>query len=152
MIPEATRSGPSRGQRLFAIGIPKSMRTVALCTLAVIVGSTLVANSGLGEHLFAFLRYIPGGDVTGHLGLYLLLGYTVSGWARRPASPVRSRRWVWILIFLGVLVTLEELSQIAIPSRTFSLVDLLASLAGLLVGATISSWKQPNTSVAAGSD
>ena len=109
------------------------MKTLALLAAAVIVAAILISNLGYGGRVFRFLQYVPGGDVTGHFGLFALLSFAVnSAGASRAASERRRGR---VTAALAVLVVLEEASQALIPARTFSLVDLSASLAGLLAGA-----------------
>ena len=92
----------------------------------------------MGDRAFAFLRYLPGGDTTGHFGLYAGLAYAFAAWGRR--SVKLARVWVWIVVTIGALVGVEEVSQAFIATRTFSLVDLAASWLGLLVGSVLSAW------------
>ena len=110
------------------------MKYFTILMLAVIVSATLIANLGYGNQVFAFLRYIPGRDLTGHFALYALLGFAVSSWISRPTVAATRSMRIRIIVVIAVLVTLEEFGQTVIPTRTYSLYDLAASLAGLFVG------------------
>ena len=117
-----------------------AMRLLTLLTLGVIIGATLLANAGLAEGAFRLVRAVPGGDLIGHFGLYGSLSYGLGGWMRRS----QPKRWVGILAGVAVLVSVEEIAQMAIPTRTFSLADLAASLSGLLLGGWLSAWPKPS--------
>jgi VanZ family protein len=113
------------------------MKVLAFLVAGVIVAAIVLANLGYGG-VFHFLEYVPGGDVTAHFALFALLSFAVnSAAASRAESSWRRTR---ITAGLAVLVILEEASQAAIPTRTFSLLDLSASLLGLVTGAVGSGW------------
>lgn len=107
----------------------------------MILAATIVASLGLGDRAFGFLRFVPGGDVTGHFGLYAALGFTFVGWIAGSRPPAARRRTAWRLAgVLALLVALEEASQSLLASRTASLLDLAASLGGLAVGTAAATW------------
>lgn len=110
------------------------MKTLAIVMVVTIASATLIANLGYGDQVFAFLRYVPGGDLTGHFGLYALLGFALTSWVSRPTrAETRSAR-IRITAVLAILVSLEEVCQSVIPARTFSLLDMTASVFGLVAG------------------
>jgi len=111
------------------------MKAFALLVVLVVVAAVLLANFGHAGQVFSFLEFIPGRDITGHFGLFGLLSFSVNSWV---AASSRARTHV--TAGLAVLVALEELSQAVIPARTFSLVDLSASLVGVAAGAVGSFW------------
>ena len=121
------------------------MRLLAIVTVAVIVAATVVASLGYGDQAFAFLRHVPGGDLTGHFGLYAALSFAICGLVSRPTPAATRAKRLRVVSALAVLVTLEELSQALLPSRTFSLLDLAASLTGLAAGllATVLACARP---------
>lgn len=101
--------------------------------------ASLLTSLGYGPLLFGFVLDVPGGDVTAHVVLMGLLSLTVN------LAVSRSRRPLGVVpctALLLVAVTLEELSQKLIPTRTFSLVDLAASYAGILAFAGLAAWIQ----------
>jgi hypothetical protein len=114
------------------------MRIFAAFMAASVVLITIAANFGWGGRAFAFLRYVPGRDVTGHFVLFALLSFAVVSWLSRPTSTSPGWSYVRITALLAAVVTVEEFSQALIPARTFSWLDLSASLAGLLAGALVS--------------
>ena len=110
------------------------MKMLAFAIAVSIALITLVANPGYGDRAFGFLRYVPGGDTTGHFGLYGLLGFAVTAAALRAARTTTRSLGIRVTLLLALVITLEEFSQAVIPTRTCSFQDLAASLAGLLVG------------------
>jgi polysaccharide biosynthesis protein VpsQ len=79
---------------------------------------------------------VPGGDKLGHalfIGtLAFLLNYALAGRMIRIGS-LKILLGCWII---AVAMTVEEFSQIWIPSRTFDLVDLAANYFGI----TLAGW------------
>jgi VanZ family protein len=114
------------------------MRIFAAFMAASVVLLTIAANFGWGGRAFAFLHYVPGRDVTGHFALFALLSFSVVSWLSRPTPTSPGWSQVRITALLAAVVTIEEFSQAFIPARTFSLLDLSASWAGLLAGALVS--------------
>ena len=107
------------------------MRYLALLALAATVSvSALISIHG---EWFKFIYDLPGGDKLVHfLGPGLLAFCVVLGFSSRAAhhrllTPAAS------LAATALLVTLDEMIQLAIPTRTFSLKDLAWSLTGVLV-------------------
>jgi hypothetical protein len=117
------------------------VKAFVLFVVTVVVAAVLVADLGHADLVFGFLEFVPGRDVTGHFALFALLSFCVNSWL---AAPGRARTHV--TAGLAVLVVLEELSQSFIPARTFSLLDLSASLIGLAAGAAWSSWRAARAS------
>ena len=124
------------------------MRALALLMIVSVAGMSLLASLGYGPALFGFVNRIPGGDKTGHFVLMGLLAFAVTGWlAPAPwrGGPVGMVRATALVV---ALVTLEELLQLLVPVRRFTLTDLLASYAGILTGALAGSFalkrRRPN--------
>jgi VanZ family protein len=113
---------------------PRNAKLFTLLIGLVIVGAIASANLGFGDTLSRWIQRVPGRDLTGHLVLFGGLSLGASAWL---ADPRRQRAWTHraVAVLLAALVTLEELSQIWIPGRTFSLADLSASLLGVAAGA-----------------
>ncbi|MCJ8346220.1 VanZ family protein [bacterium] len=91
-----------------------------------------IANSGSGNYYFSFLKYIPGGDKTGHFFLmgtlcFLSNAFVVSQKFKPLKVPMLKGTF-----FVICFVLLEEISQIFIKSRTFDLQDLVADFCGIL--------------------
>ena len=104
--------------------------------LALIV---LLANQGFS---FRLVYALPGGDKTAH---FLLMGSL----AFLANMALRGSMWRYgrLALPLGgsavaALVTLEEMSQFFIPTRTLSLGDLLADYAGILLLGGLALWLQ----------
>lgn len=117
------------------------MRTLTVVFSVLIITIITLANYGwLGAHL-GWLYTVPGGDKLAH---FLLIG-TLAALAELSTG---GHRWRWgndnlpsASLVVTVLVVLEEVSQAWIPTRTFSLVDLGANLAGIaLLGSLARYW------------
>ena len=80
------------------------------------------------------MEFVPGEDLTGHFALFGLLGFAGVSWVSLPTRAATRTARARIAVALAVLVILEELSQALNPAREFSLLDLSASLAGVLAG------------------
>jgi VanZ family protein len=116
------------------------MKILAGFMAVSVVLLTVAADLGRGGSVFAFSAYVPGGDITGHFVLFCLLSFFVTSWLSRSAATTPRWSRVRTTAFLAIVVAIEELSQAFISTRTFSLLDLSASLAGLLAGSLASLW------------
>lgn len=99
--------------------------------LLIFVLIILFADQGKMPELIAALYAFPYGDKVGHFVLMGLFSFLVN-----MSLACRKVRFSGIQLLIGslvvaALVTLEELSQGFFASRTFSLVDLGFSLAGI---------------------
>ena len=92
----------------------------------------IVARDSKATWFFATVGKIPYFDKVGHFFIMGLISLcAVAGLARRlPFSPWRASFIVMGCVFL--LSTIDEISQAFIPSRTFSLADLFASILGII--------------------
>ncbi len=111
-----------------------------LAILALVAFFALSALSSVQPEWFAFVQGVPGRDKLLHfLGAGVLSVLNVIGFS--PAG-VRGRAYRGVLLLGAVvlLITLEELLQLAIPSRTFALADLAWSYAGIAVFGLPAIW------------
>lgn len=109
------------------------MRTKALATVYLLILAMIVyaANQGTLSNYVSFYRRIPLGDDLGHFFLMGMLSFfatIVSGKRRMPIAGFSVSPGP-IVVFLIVLI--EELSQMFIPTRTFSFSDLTADILGI---------------------
>lgn len=100
---------------------------------ALIIGVIVwLANDGGFAYVFSWWRSIPGADKIGH---FLLMGgfaFTLNLALGLRQFTLAQRRWLWGSLIVAVIVSLEELSQAWVPSRTFDLVDLTFDFLGIL--------------------
>ena len=107
------------------------MRYLAL--LAIAAFFSISALVSVQREWFGFIYGLPGDDKFAHflapglLGFCMVLGFSSRTRHHRLLSPVAS------LAAASLLVTLDEVIQLVIPSRTFELKDLAWSLTGVLV-------------------
>jgi hypothetical protein len=109
----------------------RPMRFLAFLAMAVYI--TLSALVSIRREWFGFLYSLPGRDHLAHFfGAGLLAFFMVLGFA-----PLATRRRLFgslaPLAAAALLVTLDEFSQLVIPSRQFDLLDLAWSLSGVVV-------------------
>lgn len=116
------------------------MGILALCMTVAVVLITLAASFEVGDRAFALFHRVPGRDLTGHFVLFGLLSLSVTSWMCRRTPKASGWTHIRVTALLAVLILIEEISQGFIPARTFSLLDLSASLTGLLAGSLASLW------------
>ena len=120
------------------------MRYFAALFLAFIIGLIVLADADLLPDFINAIYDFPNGDKVGHFVLYGLLNFFIT---RAFLSSLPTRRGGWVTLSVGLIlalfVALEELSQMFFSARTFSLLDLTASLLGIIVGG----WVADKTNV-----
>ena len=111
------------------------MKYIAVLFSIFIIAVIILADNDALPHSIRVIYDFPNGDKLGHFMLFGLLKFFITR-AVFASRPSKSRNWVSLSIglTLAVLIALEEYSQQFFSARTFSLLDLLASYAGLLVG------------------
>ena len=92
-----------------------------------------IANLGLGPVYFPFIYNYPGMDKVGHLILMGILSYLVNTLLRGEKIRVLSLSFLKGSLMVFLVVVLEELSQIFLTYRAFSLLDLIADLVGIII-------------------
>ncbi len=110
--------------------------------LSLLGGSFIIwviylANTGSPSFFFEFVRRIPYGDKVGHFCLFGTLTLFIVA-----ASGGRTCNLVGVNLFVGSLlvvafVTMEEISQLFIQTRTFDVYDWLADLAGIIIASCL---------------
>jgi len=101
----------------------------AVWLLAIVVLSATASTRP--QLVLEWTRLVPGRDKTGHF--LLMGGFAGVSVLALAGRRVGARRVAVLAVLLGVtaLVVLEECVQLWLPFRTFSLVDLASSLAGV---------------------
>jgi polysaccharide biosynthesis protein VpsQ len=100
---------------------------------ALIVGITIADDLGRIRSIVNLITSVPGADKLGHaifIGtLAFLLNYALAG---RMVKIGRLKILLGCLI-IAIAMTVEEFSQIWIPSRSFDLLDLAANYFGIAI-------------------
>ena len=105
--------------------------------VAIVIGADADRFPVLLKSLYDF----PGGDKAGHFILFGILSFLLNKSAlvffpdRNPARLVLT-----VSLLLSIVIGLEEWSQALFPSRTVSLIDLIASYAGVSLFALLAYW------------
>jgi len=116
---------------LFYIYMKKNWFAILLVIFALVI--VVLADSGHLPRSIRNLYDFPCGDKVGHFLLMGLLSYVLNRTALASRANLKPATLIWIVsLTLAFFVTLEELSQQFFPRRTFSLLDLLCSYAGIV--------------------
>ena len=108
------------------------MKFIALLFFIFLCGIEFMANTGQDIIVNDIKNAIPFGDKVGHFGIYGLLTL-FANYAfkfRHFAGKVMNQYGAVLVI---VISTAEEFSQLFLPMRTFSLLDIMANFSGVLV-------------------
>jgi len=102
---------------------------LVLMTFVIII----LANSGHLPRSIRRLYDFPYGDKLGHFFLMGILSFALNRAALASRVQMKPVTLIWIVsLTLAFIITLEEFSQQIFPRRTFSLVDLAFSYAGIV--------------------
>lgn len=108
------------------------VRLVTGLYLLLLVAVVFCADQLSYQHLFRFIRAVPGGDKVGHFVLMGGFGFLANlSWSCRTVR-IAGRSVLLGSIIVFTIITLEELSQSLIPYRSFDLLDLLADYLGVI--------------------
>ncbi len=100
------------------------------------------ANTRTDNELLSLSAGIPHGDKIGHFLVMGLLALMVNLLLNNRCQSFRKRNFLLGSLIVAGIVTAEEFTQIFIPSRTFSPLDLAADYAGIFVFGRLSVWLQ----------
>lgn len=115
-------------------------RVLAWLFALLLLTAIIRSDSGLGIGPFKVIyRYTYGDDAAhffllGTLALLLALGYPLHRTRIGPFSLLKNG------LILAVIITIEEFTQLLFPSRTFSLFDISANLAGIYLLGELGAW------------
>lgn len=109
-------------------------RALAFGFAAFLIAMVVVADRGQGSQWWPFVERIPYSDKLGHIALFGTLGFLCN--LAFPSRRLGFRPLIFTLttLILFTIISLEELSQAFVPSRTLDLFDWLADLIGLAIG------------------
>ena len=100
----------------------------------ILVGGVIVcADRGVLRGFFRWINGIPFGDKAGHVFLIGIMAHLLNCAMAGRTSGIGRSRWQMGGLIVAVVMTIEEISQIWIPSRTFDLGDLAANYVGILL-------------------
>lgn len=110
----------------------------AILILTVII---LVDVGRLPAFLGAVYAY-PAGDKLGHFFLFGILALLADQVIYPPTSGKFRRKVLdWVNWALSGMIIFEELTQLAVPGRSFSLLDMAASLLGVACAYGFTLWQ-----------
>ena len=91
------------------------------------------ANTGTMPTVFMAIQNFPYGDKVAHFVLMGTLSFLVNLALHGRTHTLSSRPFLLGSFAVALIVLLEELSQIFLPNRTFSLADLTADFLGIFL-------------------
>lgn len=111
-----------------------AFRITASLFVAFLLCVLTIANRGEGGNWWGFLTAIPFGDKLGHLGLMGGLSL-LCNLAFPPQRTDSYRRFITTTtLVILIIISVEEVAQAFIPTRTCDWFDWLADLVGLFSG------------------
>lgn len=106
----------------------------ALALVLAFIGLVISADTGRMPGLLKAVYDFPGGDKVGHVVIYGALAFALAVGFSRSIRIGRIALPISVLALIAVTVV-EEFSQSQFSTRTFDLLDLTCSLAGIALGA-----------------
>jgi VanZ family protein len=109
------------------------MKYISALFLIFVIAVIILVDSGNLPHSIRAIYDFPNGDKVGHFILFGLLTFFLTR-AFLSSFPSQPRGWVALSIglILALSIAAEEWSQQYFSTRTFDLLDLLASYAGIV--------------------
>ena len=117
------------------------MKLTAIIFAILLIILVTLANLGLGSSFYTLINFIPGGDKTGHFLLFGFMSYFLNSALNGKMINFYSIKVLKGSLILMLVITIEELSQYFIPSRTFSWLDLTASYLGVYIFGVLSTYR-----------
>ena len=111
----------------------KYLTFLAICFFIFILWAIYVANSGQSNGLFKLVSTLPYGDKIGHFCLFGMLTLFANLAAKCRTLKIKGFSIYRGSLAVWVFVTVEELSQHFIPTRTLDIYDYLADLVGIII-------------------
>ncbi len=111
------------------------MKYISILFLIFVIAIIILADRGSLPPFIRSIYDFENGDKLGHFILFGFLTFFITR-TFLSSLPSKSRSWVTLSVGLVIAlgIALEEFSQIYFSTRTFDLIDLLASFLGVLVG------------------
>lgn len=108
------------------------IKILTVVYILILAGIIVLANIK-GTSYFLFIHYIPYGDKIGHFGMMGMLSLMVNLALRARSIQIWKLNYLLGSLIVGVVVLIEEVSQIFVSQRTFDTGDLLFDFAGIFV-------------------
>ena len=109
------------------------MKRLTVVYVLILGAIILLVNWGVGQPLVGWAAVVPGGDKTVHFLLLGLLSFMVNMTLRARRVHIGPLPLLEGTLLVGAAATLEELSQLLLQWRDFSLLDLLADYLGIFL-------------------
>ena len=111
----------------------KYLTSLAICFFVFILWAIYVANTGQSNGLFKLVSTLPYGDKIGHFCLFGMLPLFANLAIGCRTLKIKQLSIYWGSLAVWIFVTIEELSQHFLPTRTLDIYDYLADLMGIVI-------------------
>lgn len=111
-------------------------KLIALTFVLAFICLVISADTGRMPGSLKAVYDFPGGDKVGHVVIYGALAFVLTAGFAQSIRIGRKTLPLAVLVLIAVTVA-EEFSQSLFSARTFDLLDLACSLAGIAVGAIV---------------
>lgn len=112
--------------------------------IALVIFIILSATFKWSNPIMPYVNAVKYGDKIAHLVLIGTLAYCINYLMQFKRIKLFNRDILKGSVFIFILITLEEFSQIWISTRTFDLIDLSANYVGILIASLIIIFTKPN--------
>lgn len=109
------------------------MKWLTIIFVIILIIIVVAANMGLGPSFFAFVYLLPGGDKAGHFILMGFLSFLINSVMRASRIKVFNFDLLKGSLIVLAIVTIEELSQLFLKHRGFSIFDLFFDYTGIII-------------------
>ncbi len=113
--------------------VRRRQKYLTLLFALVLAGIVAIANLGYGAALFSLAHSVPYGDEICHFILMGLFSFFVNMAFSASRFRILSLNVLKGSFIVWAIVTVEEISQLFLQHRTFSVGDLMSDYAGILV-------------------
>jgi len=111
--------------------------TIGSLTVLLFAAILVIAYTGNGSTYFAFLKYVPGGDKTGHALLMCVLSVVLSWLFDFRGLKLKGMPLPYGVLCVFAFITAEEFLQTFSANRTFDLFDLAANYVGIALALVV---------------
>lgn len=130
----------TRRKRLVSLSRPTTAQIIFGGYLAFIALIILLKDMDRGQSVFNLFNGLKHADKVAHFLLFGLLTYLLSFALRHKRIKLMTIRISLAPVIMLIATFVEECSQIGLESRTFSLLDMLANLVGVLYFGYLAIW------------
>ena len=109
------------------------LRLIALIYIILLIALIILVDKGKMLYWLSWVHYIPFADKVGHFLLLGVASFVVNVALTCKNYKLFNYHFFYGSTILGILITLEEFSQMLIPFREFDVLDLASNYSGIWI-------------------